>query len=45
MPDQPRNCPAQMHRENLIIELRKIPFYGQPGNCARAYYFRKRDRS
>ena len=43
--DQPRNCPAQVHREKLGIELGKMPFYGQPGNCARAYYFRKRDRS
>ena len=45
MPDQPRNCPAQVHREKLSIKLGQIPFYGQPGNCVGAYYFRKRDRS
>ena len=45
MPNQPKNCPAQMHREKLGIELRKMPFYGQPGNYAMAYYFRKWDRS
>ena len=45
MPDQPRNYPAQVDIEKLGIELGKMPFYGQPGNCAGTYYLRKRDRS
>ena len=45
MPDQPRNCPAQVHRAKLGNKLRKMPFYGQLGNSAGAYYFRKRDQS
>ena len=45
MPDQLRNCHAQVHREKLGIELGKMPFYCQTGNCVGAYYFRKRDRS
>ena len=45
MPDQPRNCPPRVHREKLGIELGKIQFYGQLGNCAGAYYFRKNDQS
>ena len=45
MPNQPRNYPTQVQREKLGIELGKMPFYGQPGNCAGAYYFIKRDRS
>ena len=45
MPNQPRNCHAQVHREKLGIEMGKMSFYGQQGNCARAYYFIKRDRS
>ena len=45
MPNQPRNCPVHVHRETLGIELGKIPFYGQPGNCVGAYYFIKNDQS
>ena len=45
MPNQTRNCPEQVHREKLGIELEKMPFYGQPGNCVGAYYFIKRDRN
>ena len=43
MHDQLRNYPAQVYREKLGIELRKMPFYGQLGNCAGAHYFRKRN--
>ena len=43
MPDQPRNCPTQVHREKLGIELGKMPFHGQPGNFVGEYYFIKRD--
>ena len=42
---QPRNYPTQVHREKLGVELGKMPFYGQPENCAKAHYLRKRNRS
>ena len=41
MLDQPRNYPAEMHRKKLCIELGKMTFYGQPGNCVGAYYSEK----
>ena len=34
MPNQPKYCPAHVHKEKLGIELGKMPFYGQPRNCA-----------
>ena len=45
MPKEFRNCPAQVYREELGIELGKMPLYGQLGNCVGAYYFRKGNRS
>ena len=45
MPNQLRNCPAQMYTKHFGVELGKIPFYGQPGNYDGAYYFRKRNQS
>ena len=45
MPDQLRNCPAQVYREKLGIELGKMSFYGPLGNCAGTYHFKKRNRS
>ena len=45
MPNKPKNYSTQVHREKLGIELKKMPFYGQPGNCVGAYYFRKWDQS
>ena len=31
MPEQLRNCPAQVYRKKLGTKLGKMPFYGQPG--------------
>ena len=41
MPDQLRNCPAGVHREELVTELGKMPFYGQVGNSIGTYYFKE----
>ena len=43
MPNQPGNCPAQVHREKPSAELGEMPFYGQSGHCIGAYYFRERN--
>ena len=42
MPNQPRNCTAQVYREKPGFELGEMPLYGQPGNNIGAYYFRKK---
>ena len=43
MPNQPRNCPAQVYREKPGFELGEMPLYDQLGNSTGAHYFRKRD--
>ena len=43
VPNQPRNYPAQVHRENPSVELGEMPFYGQSGHCIGAYYFGERN--
>ena len=43
MSNQPGNYPAQVHREKPSAELREMTFYGQPGHCIGAYYFKERN--
>ena len=43
MPNQPRNCPAQVYREKPGFERGEMPLHCHLGTSVGAHYLRKRD--